>query len=590
MSAPRPLPCCFLASCIVLAACCAAPGQQNDADEPAAAAKQANLGERFGRLELLAGRLAELSRSTQPRRAKLLRELVARSRGRDLPGRFETIVRQLERGRYSSAVEGQGQLHAELQQLLELLLQEDRDREIESQRRRIGRYLQEVKRLIRMQRGVAARTEGGDDADQLSEDQQRVGDSTGKLGEQINKTEGSQQSKNTGGDSDGSEGDKAREGPVEQEEPGSGREGDSSSDQESGEAGDSSSQDSEGQAAEPSSGKPADDPTEAQQGGNQNGQSESEGQPSPSGQPNSGGSSEQQNSEGGANSPSSDNSPSSQSQSPAERAVEALEKAQQRMQQAQEQLEKAQQDGAVERQREAIRELEQAKAELEKILRQLREEELERLLVLLEARFRKMLDAQVEVYEETQELDEASESVPIHELEISGGRLSRSEQRIVRDADRALLLLREDGTSVAFPEAVEQARADMQTIATRLANVKFGLITQGLEEDVIAALEETLAALQQALADLRQQRARQQGPPQQGGGQPGEQPLVDRLAELRMIRALQVRVNNRTKRYGAMIAGDQTYDEDLLDALDALAEREERIFEATKDLHTGRNQ
>ena len=55
-------------------------------------------------------------------------------------------------------------------------------------------------------------------------------------------------------------------------------------------------------------------------------------------------------------------------------------------------LEEAKRKDAAEEQQEAIRELEQAKAELEKILRQLREEELERMLVMLEARFRKMLD------------------------------------------------------------------------------------------------------------------------------------------------------------------------------------------------------
>ena len=129
-------------------------------------------------------------------------------------------------------------------------------------------------------------------------------------------------------------------------------------------------------------------------------------------------------------------------------------------------------------------------------------------------------------------------------MEIAGGRLSRKQRLIVHDADRALILLREDGTSVAFPEAVEQAREDMQAVANRLAEVKFGEITQALEEDIIVALEELLPAVQQALKELREQKASQQ----RGGGEPGEQPLVDQLAELRMIRALQMRINRRTKR------------------------------------------
>ena len=208
------------------------------------------------------------------------------------------------------------------------------------------------------------------------------------------------------------------------------------------------------------------------------------------------------------------------------------------------------------------------------------------MLVMLEARFRKMLDAQVEVYDETKNLEAASEKAPEHELEIASGRLSRKETLIVREADRALLLLREDGTSTAFPEAIEQARDDMQSIAERLRETRVDLITQGLEEDVIAALEETLAALQQALKDLREQK----GQPQPGqGGQPGEKPLVDQLAELRMIRSLQVRVNKRTQQYGAMIEGEQAEEADLLEALDGLALRQQKIFQATRELNTKEN-
>jgi hypothetical protein len=269
-----------------------------------------------------------------------------------------------------------------------------------------------------------------------------------------------------------------------------------------------------------------------------------------------------------------------------ERAANRLQRARQRMQEAQRQLEESQRRGAADEQQHAVEQLEQAKAELERILRQLREEEMERMLVLLEARLRKMLDMQVEVFDETKRLDAATNTLPTHELEIASGRQSRKEKLIIGEADRALVLLHEDGTSVAFPEAVEQAREDMDTIAERLSDAKVDKLTQRIEEDVIAALEETLAMLQQALQQLRDQR----GQPQPGGGQPGEQPLVDQLAELRMIRALQLRVNRRTEDYGRMIEGEQALRRDVLEALDQLAVRQEKIFRATRDLNTEANQ
>ncbi|MCA9237495.1 MAG: hypothetical protein KDA44_18600 [Planctomycetales bacterium] len=570
------------------------PGAEAPAEEVDLATREARLAERFERLELLAERLAELSRSTQPRRAKVLRDLIARSREQNLDGSFDEIVAALNRESYSTALERQTAVHAELAKLLELLLEEDRDSQIESDRKRIGNYLKELKRIIRMQRGVKGRTDGGDDADQLAEDQNQIAERAGQLGGKIAETEGSKE--NEGGESSAGESSEGESGKSDDSPDGESSKKDSAD-------GDESSNDAA--QSNPSGDKPAGESSESSpgaegeipgDGGESGEQSPSEGAPSPGGesqpggQPSQGQPSQGQPSQGGGqsgeSSPPSPQPPGEQNQSPADRAVERIKRAQQRMQQAQEKLERSQREGAVEDQEQAVQELEQAKAELERILRQLREEELERTLVLLEARFRKMLEAQIEVYEATKKLD-AAQAAPLHEREISAARLSRNEQQIVRDADRALILLREDGTSVAFPEAIEQARHDMQTIAGRLTRLQTSLITQGLEEDVIASLEETLAAMQRALQELREQQARGG---QGQGGEPGEQPLVAKIAELRMIRALQSRVNQRTTRYGALVQGEMALDSDLREALDELAVRQQRIYQAAHDLDTDVNQ
>ena len=257
------------------------------------------------------------------------------------------------------------------------------------------------------------------------------------------------------------------------------------------------------------------------------------------------------------------------------------------MQEARKKLDEAEREGAAEKQREALAELERAKAELERVLRQLREEEMERLLAQLAARFRKMLEIQNAVYEGTVRLDHVPPADRDHDDEIEAARLSRQESLIVHEADKALVLLHEEGSSVAFPEAIEQMRDDMQQVAERLAAVKVEKITQGLEEDIIAALEETIAALEKAAKELEKKRT----PPgqQPAAGQQPEPPLVDKLAELKMIRSLQVRINRRTQRYGEMIAGDQAETPELLSALEDLAKRQQRVYQATYDLSQGRN-
>ncbi|MBX3427708.1 MAG: hypothetical protein KF688_18660 [Pirellulales bacterium] len=528
--------------------------------------RETRLAERLDRLELLAERLAELSRTTQPRRAKVLRDLIARSRERDLSGRMGAIAAALEQESYSRAIEGQGEVHAELAKLLELLLQEDRDAEIESERKRIGRYLQEIRQVIRLERGLKGRTEGGDDPQKLAEEQAKVAERTGALGKNVAESDGSKE----GADKPGNNAEQQSGGDSGKPSKGADKSADDKkpSDKPSGE------KDSQSPSGEkpPLSGEQSPSPSDGQP---------SDGQPS-RGQPSQGQPSQGQPSQGSP----SESQDDQQNQSPADRAVERMRRAQQRMQDAQRKLEESERKGAAREQEEAIKALEQAKAELERILRQLREEELERTLVLLEARFRKMLEAQIDVYEQTKKLDAATKTAPLHEREMTGGRLSRAEREIEREADRALVLMREDGTTVAFPEAIEQARTDMRTVADRLARVDAGLITQGLEEDVIATLEETLSAMQRALQELRDQRARGQSGQ---GGEPGEQPLVAKLAELRMIRSLQAKVNRRTAQYGALIQGETALDAELRSAVVELGERQQRIYQAAHDLDTREN-
>jgi uncharacterized phage infection (PIP) family protein YhgE len=255
------------------------------------------------------------------------------------------------------------------------------------------------------------------------------------------------------------------------------------------------------------------------------------------------------------------------------------------MREAEEKLRDAQRQGATEKQDEAIRELQQAKAALEEILRQLREEEMERVLASLEARFTKMLEMQRAVLEGTVELDKIPRKDWTRLEQNKAGQLSGKEGEIDIEAERALTLLREEGSAVAFPEAVGQMRDDIQQAGQRLSQAKVDRFTQDAEQDVIAALEEMLKALKKALKDLEKQRQQPNSTP----SQPQEPPLVDALAEIKMIRSLQVWVNDRTERYAKQIKGEQAESADLIEAVRRLGERQQRIYKITRDLEMGKN-
>jgi hypothetical protein len=129
-------------------------------------------------------------------------------------------------------------------------------------------------------------------------------------------------------------------------------------------------------------------------------------------------------------------------------------------------------------------------------------------------------------------------------------------------------------------------------VIDRLGQAKIDMLTLGLEEDVIAALEEIVEALQKAQQDAEQRRQRPPG--QMQPMSPEDMPLVDAIAELKMIRTLQIRVNKRTTTYSNMLSDPehivgQATDRDLIESLNQLSQREQRIHQITRDLILEKN-
>ena len=62
------------------------------------------------------------------------------------------------------------------------------------------------------------------------------------------------------------------------------------------------------------------------------------------------------------------------------------------------------------------------------------------------------------------------------------------------------------------------------------------------------------------------------------------QATISLLAELKMIRSLQIRVNTRTTSYGKQYPGEQADDTEIQKELRNLAQRQDKIQKATKDI------
>jgi hypothetical protein len=235
-------------------------------------------------------------------------------------------------------------------------------------------------------------------------------------------------------------------------------------------------------------------------------------------------------------------------------------------------------------------ELEKAKKKLEDLLRQLREEELERLLTDLKRACEKMLAMQIQVYNGTKAvaraIDGNNDKKPTRaNIQDSLG-LSDNEKKIVIEADKAIQMLEAEGSAVAFHEVFTQVRDDMKNVQRRLGSVDVGKVTQAVEQDIIDTLNEMIKALEKAKQELKDKKDAKSGgqpPPNQ------DQKLLDQIAELKMIRAMQLRVNNRTRLYGREYEGEQASEPRLQGELRNLSERQERIFDVTNKIAKGDN-
>jgi hypothetical protein len=547
-------------------------GPQAGADDKLSL-EQRQVGQQYARFEELLLRMAELSAATDPRRAALLRRAVAQSKDRLIGVQFETLVELIEKGQLSRAIDNQQNVEKDLQSLLELLLSENRSKQLESEKARLREYLKRLNAIINQQKGLQGRTVGGGgEPKQLAGEQAKLADKTGELARDIKANEEPQAKPGEAKPQDG-----AKPADANGKKPGDKRQDNAKPQGDAQGKGRPQASES-AQAKDAGKGK---DQGRGKQTGEAKGQPKGQGKDQAHGKEQSQGQDQGGDASAGPQDPSSP--PPDQQRAPSRKRLEA---ARQRMREAEEKLKEAQRKEAAEKQEEALRELEEAKARLEEILRQLREEEVERLLAMLEARFAKMLAMQRDVLEGTVRLDKVPQADRAHSHGIEAGRLSTKEAEIDLEAEKAAVLLREDGTAVAFPEALGQLRQDIRQVVQRLAEAKVDKITQGIEEDIVAALEEMIQALQKAMKD-RQQKNQPPMQPQQSDGQ--DPPLVDILAEVKMIRALQMRVNTRTERYAKLVNGEQAQNADLIEALRRLAERQDRITKITRDLHTGKN-
>jgi hypothetical protein len=624
----------FCFACPLHAQTPAAPTTQPD---PLSVSQQ-QVAERFKKLEELLLRSAELEAAENPTRSALLQQAAQAGKQAQLADVLARAANRLDKKQYSQAIEDQKTSRENLKRLLELLQSENREERVREQRDQVRRWIEETDRLLRLQKSLSGRTEGGQEMKQAGNDQSKLAEKAAEIakdlgGDKSNKPNDSpnpsssesnnekdpksDQSKSDGDNKDGKnkdgksadeksldgksnpnkEGDSkntdSKENDSIQGEPKDGKKEGESKDGEAKTSDPKKGGEKQGDSKDGKEGQPEQsdqsqkgDSKESQQAGKSQ-----EGKPQ-DGKPQDGKSQQGQSEQGDSGDSNPEEAKKPQPKDPTERARQRIEQAKKKMEEAKKALDDAERKGAVDRQREAESELRSAIEELEEILRQLREEEIERSLASLETRLRRMLEMQNKVLEETKRLQEIGGEQAVRQVEIRASNLALDQRKILTEGERAFLLLRDEGSSAAFPEAMEQVNADISNVAERLNKADVGALTTTIEQEIVSSLEEMIAALVQVQKENKEKKKQQQGQQQQQQGEQAEQPLVDKLAELRLIRTLQLRINSRTTALSKMLADPsdnvgQATEADILSEAKKLAERQANIQQVTKNVAQG---
>ena len=583
-------------------------GQADDSVENIKA-EQERLAERYKQLEAKLFSLHEFEKDSNPGRSKLLQKAFLQSQEKMTNVQLTRAVKLISDGKFKDAEKMQAEALTNLTEMLKLLQAEDRDQRIRDDIDRYKEYAKEVDRLLRIQKGIRGQTEAGIDQGRLGKSEESAAKRTAELAKKIGEenqakagnagqgAEGDSDSDSESGDSPANEGDP--EGDPKEGSNGKGDGNESAGDKgdPEGSKGESSEGAGEGQSGEGQSGEGQSgegQSGEGQSGEGQSGEGQSgEGQ-SGEGQSGEGQSGEGQSGEGQSGEGQSGEGQSGEgSQSPQEPqetdpVQQKIEAAQKKMEEASKALKDAKRENATEKMEEAEKALAEAKKELEEILRQLREEEVDSKLKMLEERFRAMLEQQIRVNESTNKLALTPKEARTTEFEISANRLAGDQKIIATAAGRALLLLKEDGTSIAFPVTVEEMQQDMIQVANRLSAAKVNTVTQEIEADIVETLNELIEALE-IIQKENEEQDQQQQDSQQQQGQPGDEPLVDRIAELKMLKSLQQRIFKRHQRYSKYLDDPDdpvgvSQEPDVVAALERLAGRQAQLTEITRQL------
>jgi len=220
-------------------------------------------------------------------------------------------------------------------------------------------------------------------------------------------------------------------------------------------------------------------------------------------------------------------------------------------------LGKGQSGQANEDQKKALDEMKKASDELNEAIEQ--EEQLAQAeqLEKIDQMLQKVLERQQAVSASTRETDQkrTADSTFARGEQIKLSELSGSEGKLAEDVESVRAILNQEGQSVVFTEVLGDVRGDMQDVQKLLDAQDPGTMAQAVQKEIERTLQDMIDAVRKELAERRKKAGGDGGGGGGGGG--GKQPLVPPIAELKMIRTMEMAINRRTSELNKQVVDNK---------------------------------
>ena len=175
--------------------------------------------------------------------------------------------------------------------------------------------------------------------------------------------------------------------------------------------------------------------------------------------------------------------------------------------------------------------------------------------------------------EKTEDKYEREEEQLLNGLSTKEAKLGELIQEIVD------MLEKETKKSAVFPDALRDLKEDLNSISQKLLDKQAGSYTQLVQSEVETTLEQMIDSISKELSRLGgfKKRKKGGGGGGKGGGKKKKQPLLPPIADLKMLRSKQVRINRIAKQLKKMSDTNKIDNETFKRETQKLGERERKL-------------